>query len=783
MRGVSSTHTLNRLTAQWPRPSKRSLAAILCAGFLVVTVASCSYTTKVDLPKTQPETSRILWGDGTTMANLHAEQDREEISFEKMGDFLPVAVVAIEDSRYFEHDGVDPRGILRALTRDLKSGKVIEGGSTITQQYVRAVLLTPEQTFTRKIKEAVLAVQLERQYSKQAILKKYLNLIYFGNGAYGVQAAARTYFGKDAIALNLTESALLAGLIRSPGDYDPFTQPDAALARRNEVLSRIEVLKRLPAEDKASAIAAPLGVGAAPATQRTAAPHFVERVRAFILSDPTFGETAAERERLLYQGGLRIETTLDPRAQAQAVDAVTKTLSSPATDPAAAVVSIDPRNGHILAYVGGSDFYGDEPWARYDLAGQGKRSAGSSFKPFVLAAALEAGVSLEKQYPAPGELTIPIKGQAPWLIRNYDGKGGGTMNLIEATVHSVNTVYAELITEIGAQPVVDLANKLGVESKLGAYPSSALGSNGVTVLDMASAYSSFADDGMHTSPVFITQVSTNTGEVLWRARPSRERTLPVAISRNVTQVLQQVVERGTAVNARIGRSVAGKTGTGEEWSDAWFVGYTPELVTAVWVGFPDAARTMRPPTTRITVTGGTWPAQIWQATAGAYLAETPASKFPTPIASVTGASGATGPRGPTGPGLTSVVGQSTVDATRILVDAGYRVRLYETASRSVAAGFVISQSPAAGAPFAIGGTITLAVSTGPPLVVPVPSVLGLSAQKAAALLGASGFEVQIHIEAEPPPGAPERAASVWKQLPAGGEPLAVDQAVTIWLNP
>ena len=717
------------------------------------------------------------------MANLHAEQNREEISLEKMGDYLPVAVVAIEDSRYFEHDGIDPRAILRALTRDLKAGEIVEGGSTITQQYVRAVLLSPEQTLSRKIKEAVLAVQLERQYSKQAIFEKYLNLIYFGNGAYGVQAAARTYFGKDAGDLSLSESALLAGIIRSPGDYDPFTDPEAALARRNEVLSRITELRRLPLEDKEVAKTSPLGVGVAPTTQRTGAPHFVEKVRAFILSNKKFGATAAQREHLLYQGGLRIETTLDPRAQAQAVDAVAKTLSSPSKDPSAAVVSIDPRNGHILAYVGGSNFYGDEPWARYDLAGQGKRSSGSSFKPFVLAAALEAGVSLEKQYPAPGELTIPIRGQAPWLIRNYDGKGGGTMNLVEATVFSVNTVYAELITEIGAQPVVDLANRMGIESKLGAYPSAALGSNGVTVLDMASAYSSFADDGMHTSPVFITQVSTNSGEVLWRAEPTRARTLPSSISRAVTQVLQQVVERGTGVNARIGRPVAGKTGTGEEWSDAWFVGYTPELVTAVWVGFPDAARTMRPPTTRITVTGGTWPAQIWQATAGAYLAETPASKFPSPITGATGASGASGPTGPTGPGLTSVVGQSTVDATRILVDAGYRVHLYETASRSVAQGFVISQSPAAGSPFAIGGTITLAVSTGPPLVVPVPSVLGLSAQKAAALLGASGFEVQIHVEAEPPPGAPERAASVWKQLPAGGEPLAIDQAVTIWLNP
>ena len=389
--------------------------------------------------------------------------------------------------------------------------------------------------------------------------------------------------------------------------------------------------------------------------ERTGAPHFVDRVRDFILTDPAFGSTPAARERLLFEGGLRIQTTLDPRAQAQAQHAIAQTLSRPASDPAGALVAMDPRNGHVLAYVGGPDYYGNAPWARYDLAGRGSRSAGSTFKPFVLAAALAEGIPLTRAYPAPGEITIPIRGQQPWLVRNYDGSGSGTMDLTEATVHSVNTVYAQLVMDVGPQPVVDLASRMGVRSRLGAFPSAALGTNGVTVLDMASAYGTLAADGNHVEPVLVTRVTGRDGTVLWRADPRRSRVLPTATSRTVTGVLQQVVERGTAVNARIGRPVAGKTGTGEEWSDAWFVGYTPELVAAVWVGFPDSIRTMRPPATRIVVTGGSWPAQIWQGFAGAFLAEVPASDFPRPVA----AAETTGPTGPAGPGLPSVVGLAT----------------------------------------------------------------------------------------------------------------------------
>lgn len=758
------------------------MAAALVGALVASTLTACSYTTKVDLPKTDAQSSRILWADGSTLALLHAEQNREDVPLAQMGETLPTAVVAIEDSRYFDHQGVDPRGILRALTHDVAAGQAVEGGSTITQQYVRAVLLSPKRDLKRKIKEAVLAVQLERQYSKRTILERYLNLIYFGNGAYGVQAAAQTYFGKDASALDLPQSALLAGLIRSPGDYDPYQHPDAALARRNDVLRRMDTLHRADHAAVTAALATPLAVGPAPSDAHNPAPHFVDRVREFIVGNEAFGATRADRERLLYEGGLRIRTTLDPKAQAAAVAAVARTMARPTTDPAAAVVAMDPRDGHVLAYVGGPDYYGGKPWARYDLAGQGSRSAGSTFKPFVLASALQEGIPLSRAYSAPGELAIPIRGQAPWVVHNYDGSGSGQMSLLEATVHSVNTVYAQLIMDVGPQPVVDLAAKMGVRSKLGAFPSAALGTNGVTVLDMASSYSTFAADGSHIDPVIVTQVADTTGRVLWRARPTRTRALSTTTSREVTGVLQQVVERGTAVNAKIGRPVAGKTGTGEEWSDAWFVGYTPEFVAAVWVGFPDAVRTMRPPTTRITVTGGSWPAQIWQGLAGTYLAETPASTFPLPDPPK-GATGASGATGETGPGLTSVVGLEVDTASRILVDAGQRVRLVETSSRVVPKGRVISQSPTAHHIVAPGDTVTLTVSSGPPAVVAVPSVLGLTAAQAVATLADAGFQAQLRLEAEPPPGDPARVGKVWKQLPSGGTTQAVDEAVVVWVNP
>ena len=753
-------------------------------GVLAATAAlagGCRYTSDLRLPDQQAVSSQVLWADGSLLTTLHTEKDREPVPLAGVASSLPTAVVAIEDERFFEHDGVDARGVLRALTHDVQKGDVVEGGSTITQQYVRAVMLGRERDLERKLREAVMAVQLEQRYSKKTILERYLNTIYLGNGAYGVQAASRLYFGKNAKDLDLAQSAMLAGVIRAPESYNPFTHPDLALARRNEVLDRLATLGRAPADQLDAARATPLGLDPHRDTGRSPAGHFVEQVRRFILGNAEFGVTEDQRRRLLLEGGLRIHTTLDPKWQVLAEQAIQKVISRPATDPAAALVALDPVTGAVRAYVGGADFFGPASNAKFDLAGQGRRQAGSTFKPFVLATALEAGLPLRRTYNAPASITIPLPGQKPWLVNNYDGNGSGRLDLTEATVKSVNTVYAQLIMDLGPQPVVDLAARLGVHSPLQAVPSAALGTNGVTVLDMASGYSSLAGDGLHTDPIFVTRVTRRDGTVLYDAPTARQRVLPETTARTVTQVLQQVVERGTGINARIGRPVAGKTGTGEEWQDAWFVGYTPQLVAAVWVGFPDAERTMRPPTTRITVTGGSWPAQIWQLFAGAALAETPASSFPPPARPTAAASSTT--TAPSRAPVFSVVGMNALAAARTLRDAGYTVHLATRPSREYPPGTVIGQDPPAGRTVKPGGTVTITVASGSPRAVAVPSGLGAYADEAAATMRAAGFDVNVVPQPEPPPGSATRAGRVWKQSPVAGSSADQGTTVTMWVNP
>ncbi len=769
----------------------RGGVVLAVALLLVAGAAGCSYTSDLRLPNHQAESSQVLWDDGTLMTTLHGVEDRQPVALAAMAPSFPKAVVAIEDERFFDHDGVDARGVLRALTRDIQAGDLSQGGSTITQQYVRAVMLGPEKNLERKLREAVMAIQLEHRYSKQTILERYLNTIYFGNGAYGAQAAAHRYFNRDVGTLDLAQSALLAGVIRSPEHYNPFVAPDTARARRNEVLDRLDRLHRATAAEVAAAKAQPLGLAPPPTDGRYPAPYFVAQVSKLVLNDPAFGVTREQRRRLLLEGGLRIHTTLDPKMQALAEDATARVLSGP-TDPTGAMVSLDPRSGAVRAYVGGSDYWGAQPWSKVDLAdidcytpGKGCRQAGSTFKPFVLAAALDAGIPLTRSYRAPGTLTIPQPGgQAPWLVANYDGSGHGRMDLVDATVDSVNTVYAQLVTDLGVQPVVDLAKQLGIRSPQSPVPSAALGSNGATVLDMASAYDSFAADGVHTAPVLVTKVTTSDGSVLYRAPITRKRVLSETTARTVNGVLQQVVNRGTGVNARIGRPVAGKTGTSDGWADAWFVGYTPELVTAVWVGFPPEEIEMRPPRTRITVTGGSWPAEIWQRFAGTALAETPVSTFPDPAPAAASTTTTTRPRlDPNQATVVDVDGKAVPDATRLLRAAGFRVRLRYAASRRVPQGLVMDQVPRAGTATDLGTLVTIVVANGPPKQVAVPNVLGTYPDEAAATLRSAGFVVSITVKAEPPPGNPARAGRVWMQSPIAGATTDQGTTVTLGVNP
>jgi penicillin-binding protein 1A len=748
------------------------LAAVLALG-----ATACAWQTKPLALDTTPlaQSSRIYASDGTLLVTLHAEENRESVSIDVMPQVLKDAVVAIEDARFWEHNGVDVRSVARAVYSNATEGEIVEGGSTITQQYVKNELVGADRNVRRKLREASLAYQLEDKYTKARILELYLNTIYFGNGAYGVQAAAHTYFGTSVDKITLPQAALLAGLIRAPNTTDPYDQIEAATARRNQVLARMAELRMIAGEERAAASQAPLLPQATPASAQYPAPYFVERVKRFILDDPRFGATPAERRNLLFAGGLRIETTLDLKLQAQAEDAVNKVLSQPGKDPAGAVVSLEPRTGFVRALVGGRDFFGGGPQAKFDLATQGSRPAGSSFKPFVLAAALEKGIPLTKVYDGPGHMTIPLT-RSVWEVDNYEGHGGGRMNLVDATVHSINTIYAQLILEVGPNDAVAMAAKMGISSPLQPFPSAVLGTNDVTPLDMADAYATFANRGLAVPPAMVTRILDQNGSVIFEHQHSQKRVMKQETSDSVVGVLRQVVERGTAPAARLGRPVAGKTGTGQEWRDAWFVGFTPELATSVWVGFPDRQISMVPPTTRIRVLGGTWPAQIWQLFMGAALAERPVTDFPPPPPLVFGADQ---------PPVTvvSVVGMPVEQAEASLSRDGFRAVRELRANDEYPPGYVFGQDPAPGQMVPGGSVVRLFVSSGPASST-VPDVLDRTEADARRLVSEAGLKIKIVYQQEPKsPGAQGRKGKVWKQSPIGGARTDLGAVVTVYVNP
>jgi penicillin-binding protein 1A len=764
----------------------RHLVVVVVAA---VAAGACSYTPpEIDVaPPATAESSKIYAADGSLLTTLHAEENRENVALDDLPRHLHDAVLAIEDARFFEHKGVDVKAVLRAAVTNTAEGDVVEGGSTITQQYVKNTILGPERTFERKIEEALLAVQMERRYTKERILELYLNTIYFGNGAYGVQAAAHEYFGVDASELTLPQSALLAGLIRAPSQTDPYDRPDAATTRRNLVLRRMASLGWVDDAVTDAAREEPLGLAEAADVPRYPAPHLVEKVKRFVLDDPRFGETPGERQGLLFGGGLRIQTTIDLELQAQAEDAIAKVLSDPGRDPDAAVLALEPATGFVRAMVGGKDFFGGGAQAKVDLATGGNgRPAGSSFKPLVLAGALEKGVSLDKVYAAPPKISIPLP-DGPWEPQNYEGSGGGEASLFEATVRSYNTVYAQLIMEVGPQEAVTTAARLGVLSPLDPYPSAVLGTNLVRPLDMAAAFATFANRGTRVRPTFVTKITRSDGTILYQHRHEQERVLDRRIADQVNGVLQAAVERGTGTRAKIGRPVAGKTGTGQEWRDAWFVGYTPDLVAAVWTGFAEEGkRSMVPPTTRIRVTGGSWPAQIWQLFMTAALAEVPVTPFAEPEA-LPELPPETGPDPvdpSTLPRVPDIVGMPAAQAEEMLRRQGFVVERQETPSDEYPPGYVASQSPRAGSRVPAGSAVLISIANGSVESAPVPDVLAMDEARAVRVIEDAGFIARVVREQEPPaPGAGRRTGLVWKQSPAGATRRAVGTTVTIWVNP
>ncbi|MGH2730984.1 MAG: transglycosylase domain-containing protein, partial [Actinomycetota bacterium] len=843
------------------RSITRRAAVLAALGALLA--ASCSQLndlptlTEDDLELELAESSKVYAADGTLITTLHGEQDRTIIPLTRIPKHVQNAVIAIEDERYWDHEGVDWKAVLRALLTNITSGEIKEGGSTITQQYVKNVIIAPgetaEKTLERKIREAALARQLEKRLSKEEILERYLNTVYFGHGAYGIQAAAKTYFGTGASDLSLGQGALIAGLIRAPEDYDPYDRRRAALKRRNIVLDKMVELDW--ADPARAAAAKQKGPGLQPFEVKNTypAPYFLDYVQRLITWDERFevvGKNAAQRTRRLFQGGLRIYTTVDLDMQSAAETAIEQVLTY-RNDPYGSLVAIEPNTGHIKAMVGGRDYWAskkEDPYSKLNLAilaepnagrvrvgddlvfqaeGTG-RQAGSAFKPFALVAAIKKGIPLSKQYKAGSHMTFKgADAGGDWNVQNYEGSSfGNKLSLLEATVNSVNVVYAQLILEVGPDAVVDIADAMGINTDLNAYPSAVLGSNEVNPLGMASGYGTLAADGTYHPPVAITKIVDATGEVIYRDQSEPEEVLEPAVTYLATSALEQVVLRGTAAHyGQIGRPVAGKTGTAQEWRDAWFVGYTPDLVAAVWVGYPGGQIEMktacsvrfigerevcRP--TRITVTGGSWPTQIWQAFMLRALVGIPASNFPAAGSLVTVtidtrngclASKFTPPefrgKGTFAPGtapketcrepgdvgrVPDVFGFPVEDAVRLLRDEGFVVEQVEEPSNTYPPGRVIGQSPAGGERAAKGSTVIITVSVKGKDLQEVPDVLGLTRPDAEKALKDAGFEVAIVEEAESDPkDAHKRRGRVWKQSPGGGTEAEEGSTVTIWVNP
>ncbi|NNE75175.1 MAG: PASTA domain-containing protein [Acidimicrobiales bacterium] len=771
-------------------------AALVALALLATSCDMFDYTTRDLIPPEEPpvaQTSIVLDRNGDEIVRLEAEQDRIPVTLDEIPEILQQAVIAIEDERFYDHSGFDFRGILRAAVRNIEAGSKSEGASTITQQYVGNVFLDrSDDSFRRKWDEIILARQFEDRYSKQYILERYLNWVYFGEGAYGVEAAAQRYFGKTAMELELPQAALLAGLIQRPGALNPYENRDGAIDRREQVLNRMLINEYITEDQFLEANddnMADLVQEQDVEDIRYVGGHFVEEVRRWFLSGPEecpgLPEDIDERTDLLFEGGLTIQTTLDPVTQRQAENAVEAIIPDNETNPDAAVVVMEVGTANVVAMVGGRDFFGEDEDAKVNLAMGNGRQAGSSMKPIGLATALNVGVPITRTYKAESRMVFSNNGE-PWTVRS--GGGGRTVTLAEATRNSYNTVFAQMITGdlavFGPEQFKDMAHQLGVETDFVPVPSAILGGVEVTMLDMASAYQTFANDGLQRDAIFVTEIQRADGTILCTP-PQNVQPQPVLssdVARQITWALTQVISDGTGTRAQIGRPAAGKTGTAQNNADATFVGYTPEYVTAVWVGFPEGQIPMRPPTTDIIVQGGTWPAQIWGETMAALHGETPATEFGEPPPSSTTTT--TTIYIPPPPKLVpDVEGLKAEEAELILAEAGFSVNLLEQETNGTRPGLVMVQVPAGGE-VTTARTINLEISIPPstPGIV-VPRVTGKPGPDAVAQLQALGLNVVQLIEQQPSKYTPERAGLAYRQAPRPGSTVMAGDTVTVYINP
>ena len=862
----------------------------LLSVFVISLLSTSCYTYEtlefdINIPE-QAESSIVLASDGTLITTLVAPENRTSARrLEEIPEIARNAVIAIEDERFYKHDGFDLKGILRAARSNLEAGGISQGGSTITQQYVKlAIIENVEQTASRKLEELWYATRLEDEYGKDFILLQYLNTVYFGHGAYGIKAAAQTYFNKDISEISINEAALLAGLLKAPSRYDPFRNYSQSLRRSHLVLDRMVANGFITTEQREEAAESPPKLEEYKPRLETEYPagHFVEEVRKWFLENPAFGANRSIREMLLYEGGVRIETTVDLALQEAAEKAVENHLPSNQNLPDASVVVIDPQTGQIIAMVGGRDFFADEDDAKVNLAMGNGRQAGSSFKPIGLAAALESGWEVTATYPAPNVLEFFIPGadndnRVWWVSGGLNGhdadepkfekglmalfqflvreghieisedhietieyrddpeddpefvdvklnewinnrKWEYSMNsifdyrikmledvpgwswepiedteltpmseppmvdLARATRSSYNTVFAQLSMQMGAERVVNLARRLGVKSPVQAVNSNVLGTSNVTLLDMASAYSTFANRGVYTPPSMVTSVTRMDGTPLWKWNRGLERAIDSKLVDQLTWVLEGTINEGTGHRAKIGRPAAGKTGTTQNYADALFVGYTPQIATAVWVGYPKGQIPMVPPLTERKVYGGTFPALIWKDVMLAAHADLPIKNFATPPTSST-----TTIPNRTGLVMPELIGLTLENAKLNMKDNGLEnqiLTVIEVTDADSEPGLVLGQSPETGTSLLNSSKILVEVAIQPTETnkTKVPDLVGEALVEVSPLLASLGLGYEISLVPNPEEEN-ELPEIIWAQNPNPGTMVDSGSVISLRMAP
>lgn len=762
------------------------VAALLLPGTIAADRAVASVgETVLDVPPldldqiSRPaENSLIKAADGSDLTELHGPQNRVTVGLHEIPTVTQNAVIATEDADFWSHRGVNHEAIVRALFANVRSGDIEQGASTITQQFVRQKLLTSfqtedggfEVTVDRKIREALWAVELEREMAKSDILEGYLNTVYFGDGVYGIGTAASHYFSKHVSQLTVAESALLAGLVRGPQRNNPRSNPERALTRRDVVLRQMAANGFITDAEADAAVDEPLGLNLTPETEARL-PFFVEYVKQVLANEgielqpaaqAALGETQQDRFDRLFTGGLVIHTTIDPERQDLAETTIQQYLDDPVNDPLASIVSVRPSDGSVVAMAVGPKKFGECPEGQrvcgftkvipavHGVGGSLGQQPGSSFKPILITAALEEGFT-------PGWSTETSSGQTiegcanagrSYRVGNYAGGGGGYMDMYEAVKRSNNVYHAKLASAVGPEQVKDVARRLGITNSPDMdQVGCAIGIGGFSVfpMEMASAFATLANRGERCAPSVVTRIEDRDGNLLYQHEPSCEQVIDSGVADRVTDIIQGPPSAGgTApyLRGQLGRPVAGKTGTTQEWRDAWFVGFVPQLATAAWVGYefdkcPDDGSTTAcgsmfgveaNGTTHSRVTGGSIPGLMWGDYMSQALADVPIEGFNTP------------------PPIPTTTVPDVVGMTQEQAIAALEARDFKTTTQIVThhapVGEVVEQSPPGGDSAWVGSVIVLGVSDGTGTL-EVPDVVGMAEAEAIETLESMDFEVRI----------------------------------------